>query len=137
MIDLKKALFAGVVLSSALILSACNLYKAPSGETDQSQEQTQANEVPIPGANVVTYSDSGFSPNPITFKVGEKVEFKNNSSANVQVNSAVHPTHQLYPELNIGVIAPNETKTVTFTKAGTYKYHNHLNASQTGEIVVE
>ena len=71
MIDLKKALFAGVVLSSALILSACNLYKAPSGETDQSQEQTQANEVPIPGANVVTYSDSGFSPNPITFKVGE------------------------------------------------------------------
>ena len=137
MVDLKKALFAGVVLSSALILSACNLYKAPSGETDQSQEQTQANEVPIPGANVVTYSDSGFSPNPITFKVGEKVEFKNNSSANVQVNSAVHPTHQLYPELNIGVIAPNETKTVTFTKAGTYKYHNHLNASQTGEIVVE
>ena len=137
MIDLKKALFAGVVLSSALILSACNLYKAPSGDTDQSQEQTQANEVPIPGANVVTYSDSGFSPNSITLKVGEKVEFKNNSSANVQVNSAVHPTHQLYPELNIGVIAPNETKTVTFTKAGTYKYHNHLNASQTGEIVVE
>ena len=137
MIDLKKGALIGAVVSAALILSACNLYKAPSGETDQSQEQTQANEVPIPGANVVTYSDSGFSPNSITLKVGEKVEFKNNSSANVQVNSAVHPTHQLYPELNIGVIAPNETKTVTFTKAGTYKYHNHLNASQTGEIVVE
>ena len=137
MIDFKKALLAGAIASSALVLSACNLYKTPSGGTGQSQEQTQANEVPIPGANVVTYSDSGFSPNSITLKVGEKVEFKNNSSANVQVNSAVHPTHQLFPELNIGVIAPNETKSVTFTKAGTYKYHNHLNTSQTGQIVVE
>ena len=137
MIDLKKGALIGAVVSAALILSACNLYKTPSGGTGQSQEQSQVSEVPIPGANVITYSESGFSPNPITVKVGEKVEFKNNSSANIQVNSAVHPTHQLYPELNIGVIAPNETKSVTFSKAGTYKYHNHLNTSQTGQIVVE
>ena len=70
-------------------------------------------------------------------KVGESVEFVNNSSSNVQVNSAPHPTHELYPELNIGVIAPGETKSVTFTTAGTKTYHNHLNPSQNGQVTVE
>ena len=69
--------------------------------------------------------------------MGESVNFKNDSTGNVQVQSDPHPTHTLFPELNIGVIVPGESKSVTFTTTGTKTYHNHLNPSQKGEIVVE
>ena len=134
MIDFKKLAALGIVASSALILSACNLYKSPATSTGPTEQEATA--APVEG-NLVTYSDSGFSPAALTVKVGESVEFKNSSKVTVQVNSAVHPTHTLYPELNIGTIAPGESKSVTFTTAGTYKYHNHLNAGETGTIEVE
>lgn len=133
MSNVKKMLIVGAILSGALVLSACNLYKVPSGQTGQQQTTTEA---PVSG-NVITYSDSGFSPSSVKVKVGEKVEFKNTSSESVQVNSVVHPTHQLYPELNVGTIASGGSKSVTLTTIGTKKYHNHLSPGQTGEIVVE
>ena len=136
MVDLKKIIAIGVVISSALILSACNFYKSPSGKTNQDQQTVEGQASPTASA-VISYTESGFSPAQVTVKVGQSVEFKNSSDSNVQVNSAVHPTRELYPILNIGVIAPGESTSVTFDKAGTYKYHNHLNASQTGQIVVE
>lgn len=135
MIDLKKGLVIGAIASSALVLSACNLYKS-SDKTNQNQQTIEGQASPTASA-VISYTANGFSPAQVTVKVGQSVEFKNSADSNVQVNSAVHPTHELYPVLNIGVIAPGESTSVTFDTAGTYKYHNHLNASQTGQIVVE
>ncbi|KKR57644.1 MAG: hypothetical protein UU05_C0029G0015 [Candidatus Curtissbacteria bacterium GW2011_GWA1_40_47] len=138
MINFRKVVLLGTVASSALVLSACGLYggstNTGTGQTNGTTPETV--ESPVAG-NVITYSESGFSPKQLTVKVGESVEFVNNSSSNVQVNSAPHPTHELYPELNIGVIAPGETKSVTFTTAGTKTYHNHLNPSQNGQVTVE
>lgn len=127
----------GVIASSALILSACGLYEGSTNTTTgQTNGTPQSVESPVAGS-VITYSKNGFSPKQLTVKVGESVGFMNNSSSNVQVNSAPHPTHEFYPELNIGVIAPGESKSVTFTTTGTKMYHNHLNASESGQIVVE
>ncbi len=137
MVNSKKVAFIGAIASLAFLLSACNLYKAESGSQSQTGGGQQQSEQIAPEDAVISYSDSGFSPAEIRVKVGQKVVFKNGASANMQINSAVHPTHTLFPELNIGVIAPGQIKSVTFTKAGTYKYHNHLNTSQSGTIVVE
>ncbi|OGD90647.1 hypothetical protein A3D07_01590 [Candidatus Curtissbacteria bacterium RIFCSPHIGHO2_02_FULL_42_15] len=135
--NLKKAAIFGAVISSALILVGCNLYKTSGGETGSTGTATEQMEnVPVSG-NLITYTDSGFSPAQVSVKVGDTVTFKNDSKANIQVNSAPHPAHTQFPELNIGSIATGESKTVTFTTAGTKKYHNHLNPSQTGTIVVE
>lgn len=134
MIDIKKLAALGLVFSSALILSACNLYKSPATSTTPTEQEVTT--TPAEG-NVVTYSDSGFAPATLTVKVGQAVTFKNSSMSTVQVNSAVHPTHTLYPQLNIGSIASGQSKSVTFAKAGTYKYHNHLNAGENGTIIVE
>src|SRR3989344_9375678 len=119
MINFRKVVLLGTVASSALVLSACGLY---GGSTNTGTGQTngttpEAVESPS-AANVITYSQNGFSPKPLTVKVGENVEFMNNSSSNVQVNSAPHPAHTQFPELNIGLIAPGETKSVTFTTVG-------------------
>lgn len=87
--------------------------------------------------NMVSITASGFSPKEITIKVGESVSWENTDSANHTVNSAPHPTHTVYPPLNLGVIKPGEQKALSFPKAGTYKYHDHLNPSLTGSVTVQ
>ena len=136
-INFKKIAILGAVISSALVLSACNLYKTSGGETGGTGETAAQKETAPVSVNLITYTDSGFSPAQVSVKAGDTVTFKNDSAANVQVNSAPHPAHTQFPELNVGSIAAGESKTVTFTTAGTKKYHNHLDASQSGTIVVE
>lgn len=91
----------------------------------------------IVSQNVVTISESGFSPQVITVKAGETVTWMNSDSKVKDVSSAVHPTHQVYPPLNLGNIAVGESKSLTFPTAGTFKYHDHLYPIQTGSVVVQ
>ncbi|MDP3733537.1 MAG: cupredoxin domain-containing protein [Candidatus Daviesbacteria bacterium] len=87
--------------------------------------------------NIVTITTSGFIPQSITVKAGETVTWINQDSANHAVNSVVHPTHLVYTPLNLGNLKPGEEKPLSFPEAGTYKYHDHLNPSSTGSVVVE
>lgn len=85
----------------------------------------------------VNITSSGFSPKEISIKVGESVTWENSDSDNHTVDSAVHPTHLVYPPLNLGVIKPGEQKSLVFPVAGTYKYHDHLNPSLFGLVIVQ
>lgn len=85
----------------------------------------------------VTLSSAGFSPKTITVKAGDTVVWKNDLGKSATVDSAPHPVHTSYPPLNLGGFSDGETLELTFTEAGTYSYHNHLNASQTGSVIVE
>lgn len=85
----------------------------------------------------ITIRQSGFSPAKLTIKAGTKVVWRNQSGQLVSINSAVHPTHLLYPALNLGEVLEGVSVELVFDKAGTYKYHNHLNPAQTGEIIVQ
>jgi plastocyanin len=101
----------------------------------------------------VTLTDKGFSPASVTIKAGQSVMFANDSSGQMWVASGMHPTHTAYDGNNLSThcaanysgTAPFDqcsasgsgtNYTFTFTKPGTWKYHNHLNASQFGTIVV-
>jgi plastocyanin len=88
-------------------------------------------------STTITYSDSGFSPATLTVKAGTTVTVKNDSSSSLQFSSDPHPVHTDNPELNMGVLAPGKSDTFTVTKTGTWGYHNHLNPSDTGTIVVQ
>lgn len=86
---------------------------------------------------VVTYTDKGFTPKTVTIKVGTTVQFMNQSASSMWVASALHPTHQLLPGFDQLQGAPNGgVYTYTFVKVGTWKYHNHLNPSDMGVVVV-
>lgn len=137
MVNLKQAVVLGVIVLSALVLSACKK-TAPATNNGGTTPSTQESQTTSPAdAVVVTYNGTTFSPNPVTVKVGQTVEFKNTSSTLVQINSAPHPTHEQFSELNLDSIAAGQSKTTTFSKAGTNRYHNHLNASQHGQIIVQ
>ena len=85
----------------------------------------------------VTVNVNVFSPQTLTINTGTKVTWTNKSGETTTVNSAPHPTHTLFPFLNLGSFDDGASVEVVFDKAGTYKYHNHLNPSQTGTVVVE
>lgn len=87
--------------------------------------------------NMVKITADGFSPKSITIKSGESITWENTDSANHTVSSDNHPTHTLFPFLNLGVIKPGETKSVTPAKIGVFTYHDHLNPSLTGSITVQ
>lgn len=87
--------------------------------------------------NIVEVTGSGFSPADITIKVGGSVTWQNRDTVDHIVNSAVHPTHLVYPPLNLGVMKPGESRSLTFPTAGIYKYHDHLNPSLFGSITVQ
>jgi len=87
--------------------------------------------------NVVQVTQSGFEPKTITIKAGETVVWKNIDGGEVSINSAVHPTHLVYPPLNLGTLSQGSEVSLKFDTAGRYSYHNHLNPSETGEVIVQ
>ncbi len=105
-----------------------------------------ATPTPFQQSNTVTYTDSGYSPATITVKKGQIVTWKNNSSKQMRTASAIHPIHSVYPTTGgcLGStfdactgISSGGTWSFKFDIVGTWKYHNHMNSSHTGTIVVE
>ncbi len=139
--NLKKIGMFGLIAASAVILAACTKNNAiPSNSTNSGGDKSSAAEQKSSdamAAGTITYADSGFSPASLTVKVGETITVKNTGTTPVSFNSDPHPQHTSFPELNLGRIGPGESKTVTLSSAKTYTYHNHLNPSQRGTIVVQ
>lgn len=107
---------------------------APRSAEDVSQpkEDKPANE----GA-LITYTTNGFSPETLRVSVGDKLTVKNNSNRTIQFDSDPHPAHTDNRELNIDHIRPGSSKAFTVSRTGTFGYHDHLNPSARGEIIVE
>lgn len=145
----KKIAIVGLVLSSALLLSACKKYSSTSSistndGTGQSQKSADAepNAEKLVGVVTVTATDSGFEPKSVTVKAGEAITWVNESTKTVQVGSADHPTHTKNPELTGGEfaieLALGEAKTVSAgTGVGTWGYHDHLNPLKGGSVTVK
>jgi plastocyanin len=85
---------------------------------------------------VVTLTDTGFAPKP-TVKVGTIVTFVNESSGSMWVASDPHPTHTLLTGFDeLKSVEKGGTYEYTFTKVGTWTFHNHLNPRMKGTVVV-
>lgn len=124
-----------------------------SSPSSTSTPSSSASSTPNPGSGLrtmkkytITATDSGYSPSTITIKAGDTVIFKNGSSQPVWTASAVHPTHRAYPTTGgcLGStfdacrgIPPGQSWSFKFDIAGSWKYHNHLNPSETGTIVIQ
>lgn len=85
----------------------------------------------------VILSQNGFSPATLTVKAGTTVTWVNNSGMDATVNSDPHPIHTDYPPLNLGSFSDGQTLSLLFSTPGTYGYHNHLDPSQRGTIIVQ
>lgn len=96
---------------------------------------------PTPAAettnSTIKITSAGFEPKNLTVKVGARVTWVNSSGSLTNISSATHPTHQVYPPLNLGNLPDGQSVSLVFDKSGSYTYHDHLNPNKTGVIVVE
>jgi plastocyanin len=101
-----------------------------------------------PMSVTVTYNGTSYSPKDVTIKRGGTVTWKNASTGNMWVASASHPSHTVYDGTSrsehcttAGSTPFDQCKgggdySFTFTKAGKWGYHDHINASAFGSVTV-
>lgn len=96
---------------------------------------TPTTETRIPKTLAVTYTDSGFTPNTLEIHVGDSVTFAKEGLKVMWVASAPHPVHTDFPAFDQK--KTGDSYTFTFTKIGTFKYHNHVAPGNNGIITVK
>lgn len=126
------SIVAAVIIGGGALLLTANRQPTQTA-TQQPTSSPSASQT----TSIVTETNTGFTPQTVTVKTGEKVTWTNKSGAMGNVSSANHPTHLVYPKLNLGDFAEGASVSLVFDTAGTYKYHNHLNPSRFGTVVVE
>ena len=128
---------AVVAIGGYFLLSNQSGNNGSQNQDGQTTTATPTEAVMTQEETAVTVTADGYEPKSVTIKTGGRVVWTNKSGGPVTVNSDAHPTHLLYPFLNLGKFDDGSSVSVTFDKAGTYTYHNHLDASMTGTVVVE
>lgn len=124
---------------------------APTDETAGIEESSTEELDPSAGAILITYGENGFSPAAVTVPVGTTISWVNGTDGRMWVASAEHPTHMRYdgtalqehcadgtpasPDV-FDQCAASGTFSFTFTKTGTWPYHNHADSSAQGAITV-
>lgn len=86
----------------------------------------------------INFDGKAFSPNQLTVKSGDVVVFNNKSNVDFWPASGPHPQHTNYPEFDPKKAIPaGGSWKFTFTKVGTWPFHDHLMPSVFGSITVK
>lgn len=100
----------------------------------------------------VTVTSSGFSPTTVTIKKGGTITWIDKSGSPMWIASAAHPTHAVYDNTSknehcaSGYSGPTPfdecssssgNYSFIFNQVGTWKYHNHVNVSEIGTVIVK
>ena len=108
--------------------------------------------LPTPKTVTVNFTSDGYVPAEVTINEGDTVKFMNQSNINMWPASAMHPTHENYDGTSLSEhckqtinlsfdacknIPVGWTYLFTFDKAGTWKYHDHLNPKFSGSVIVK
>ena len=79
----------------------------------------------------------GFVPGRLEVVVGDAVVFVNASGDDFWPASNIHPTHEILPEFDsLGPVGSGQVWGFVFDEAGQWRYHDHLNPSEGGVVVV-
>lgn len=85
----------------------------------------------------VRYTDDGFIPGTIEVAKGSMVEFVNDSSTVMWVASAPHPQHTNLPTFDqFRTIKKGAIYRYIFDKKGKWSFHDHINPSRGGMVIV-
>jgi len=116
--------------------------------TVPSTQSAGAPSAPTPAT--VTYDGNSFSPSSVTIAVGGTVAFTS-TGGQMWIASNPHPLHNAYDGTTysqhcasgyggsapVDQCSPGTSFTFTFTKAGTWGYHDHMNAGARGSVTVQ
>ena len=122
----KKAILAGVIILGIGLVAAL-AFTAGSDNGDGVGER----------GTVITHDESGFNPEVLIVDADTTITIHNESQRDIEFSSDPHPAHTANPEMNAPVLPPGESQELHLTTTGDWGYHDHLNPSATGRVVVE
>lgn len=138
-----KSLIVAAIIIMVIIAGGIFLYsrtlpitKGTNQVSTQTMQQKNGTS-PTPTEADITLTKDGFSPAILTIRAGTRVKWTNKSGIMGDVDSNPHPVHTSYPPMNFGQFSNGSSFELVFDKPATYGYHNHLNPSQTGTIIVQ
>lgn len=143
---------AGLILGAVIIIAAlagaaytiAHTYH-PGSVTEPVQQQSGTGNAAV-GANgassIVTYSDKGFSPSPVSISEGTTVTWVNQSSHTMWIEATgpaggdCSSTAAKAALDECQAVSSGGTYSYTFTTLGSFPYFNHALTSDTGLVVV-
>ncbi len=117
---------AALAVSAVVMLAACS---SSSGSAAASGGASVCAENPGAGTVAVNVVDFNFQPADITAKTGQTIAFTN-------TGSAPHTATLDGGQCATPTIQPGKSDGLTFSVAGTYKFHCSIHTQMTGTIVV-
>jgi len=120
-------------------------------EENLSPQENIISETPEITEHFVEITLEGFVPKNLEIKQGEKVTWINKLATESRPASNFHPTHTNYPSSSIIMCGTAEEKNTfdacrnlkkeesysfIFNEVGSWEYHNHLQPSKSGRIIV-
>lgn len=115
---------AGFIMLGAIIFTAVLLVKTNPA-------------APVNKPATITITAQGFQPAELLVKKGTKVVWTNEDTKGHKVGANPFPSHDSLKGLVSPILAQNESYSYTFDMAGTYYYHDGLNPSTGGSVVVQ
>jgi plastocyanin len=86
----------------------------------------------------VELTDNGYQPQEVTIKAGQNVAWTNKTNYPMWVASDPHPAHNGLAGFDQGkLLRKGKTWQFTFSKPGKFSYHDHLNPTRRGTVIVE
>ncbi len=160
-----KGVVISIVIIAAIVLIILgislfsNKNAGQTNETSEGEEPLQdgisqdtgATEIPEPTEHIVEITNEGFVPKTLEIKKGDKVTWINKLVTKAWPAGNSHPTHTNYPGSSIIKCGTAEEKNIfdscrelqkdesynfVFNEIGSWGYHNHLQPSKSGKIVV-
>lgn len=147
---MKNIIVGIVIVAVGILLFVTMRAKKPEPIAQQNMEQTDSSktenkimdekisvQVNQSEEKIVRYTNEGFEPKTLEISVGTKVTFINETTSGMWTASAPHPAHTNLPGFDaLRNMNKGESYSYTFTKAGTWAYHNHTSAGKFGKIIV-
>lgn len=85
----------------------------------------------------VTIENNKLNPESVEINVGDSVVWLNKDTAKHHIASDPHPSHTALPGFESVDLNVSQTYSFKFTKAGSWGYHDHLNPSIKGTVIVK
>ncbi len=124
--------------SDANIVEESELSSVSTKSADALEQTVRQTSILQPEMASVVVTAKGFEPAVIKVTAGAKVTWTNKDIRPHWPASALHPTHNLLPGFDaLQGLSEGESYSFVFEKAGTWKYHDHLNPGSVGVVEVE
>lgn len=136
--DFKNWLVVTVALAIVIFIGAVEAQVVTTKRADPAPPAAQSSSKAKAQASVELTNKGKYEPATVKVHVGDTVEWTNKSDSLMWVASNPHPSHTGLPGFDQReLLRHGASWQFTFNKPGRFGYHDHLEPSRRGTVIVE